>query len=61
MEEKEKYYTWVCPKCGDITCSDPMRIFSTVCHNEHQVLLSDYVNDDGTRDAWLREGDCIIV
>lgn len=49
----EKYYLWICPKCGDITCSDPMRIVFTVCHAGHQVRLSDYVNDDGSREAWI--------
>jgi uncharacterized membrane protein YvbJ len=55
MNDKEKYYPWVCPKCGDDSCSDPMRIVCTQCHNEHSVILSDYIKDNGDRVATLRE------
>ena len=61
MKDKEKYYPWVCPKCGDSTCRDPLRIVCTVCSNGHEVYLCSFVKPDGTRVAFKREGGLIIV
>jgi hypothetical protein len=59
MKKKVEYYPWVCPVCGDDSCSDPMTIVYTVCHNGHQVVLSDYVAADGMRVARVSGGEVV--
>lgn len=32
------FYTWSCPKCGDV-CRDPANVHESMCHRGHLVRL----------------------
>lgn len=43
---------WDCPECGD-TCQDRENVWSTTCHNNHNVFLT-AIDDHGQRQAFLQ-------